>query len=118
MMTYADISIASVSDDKKDAYKAFCETAGAYILTLGALEVVDYWGDDIPEGEVTSLPMAVKSEPGETVVAGRILWPDKATRDAGWEKMMSGDDNPMGEMPFDGKRMIFGGFTEFVTKPG
>ena len=114
-MAYADISIASVPDERRDAYRAFCDKAGSYILSLGALEVVDYWGDDIPGGEVTSLPMAVKAAPGETVVASRILWPDKATRDAGWEKMMSGGGEGMGDMPFDGRRMIFGGFTELVT---
>ena len=64
----------------------------------------------MPDGKVTSFPMAVKREENEVVVFSWVIWPDKAARDAAWQKMM--DDPEMGEMkmPFDGKRMIFGGF--------
>ena len=83
-----------------------------FFKEFGALNTVDCWGDDVPDGEVTSFPMAVKKQDDETVVFSWIVWPDKATRDAGMEKMMTDprmqeDVNPM---PFDGKRLIFGGF--------
>ena len=71
----------------------------------------------MPPGEVTSFPMAVKAGADETVVFSWIEWPDKATRDAGWAKMMSDPEmsQKMGEMPFDGKRMVFGGFEQLLA---
>lgn len=109
-MPYYDVQVAAVPTARRDAYRDFAARANDYIRSLGATEVVDLWGDDVPEGEATSLPMAVKCASDETVIVGWITWPDKATRDAGWAKMMEGGDDAMGEMPFDGKRMIFGGF--------
>jgi len=84
----------------------------------GALKVVECWGDDVPGGQVTSLPMAVKCKPDETVVFSWIIWPSREIRDAGMKALMSDprmqpDKNPM---PFDGKRMIFGGFVPIVEK--
>ena len=78
----------------------------------GALTVVDCWGDDVPEGKLTSFTMAVKRESEESVVFSWITWPSKAVRDDAWKKLMedprmSPADSPM---PFDGKRMIYGGF--------
>ena len=74
------------------------------------------WGDDVPDGEVTSFPMAVRKEPGETVVFSWIEWPDKATRDKCMGAMRSDPRfEAMGAMPFDGKRMIFGGFEPIVS---
>jgi uncharacterized protein YbaA (DUF1428 family) len=73
---------------------------------------VDCWGDDVPDGKLTSFPMAVKKAADETVVVGWIVWPARAARDAGMKKAM--EDPRMQPdvmpMPFDGKRMIFGGF--------
>lgn len=73
-------------------------------------------GDDVPESKLTSFPMAVKCEPGETVVFSWIVWPSREVRDAGMAKVMADprvqeDSNPM---PFDGKRMIYGGFEVVV----
>ena len=80
-------------------------------LELGALRVVEAWGDDVPAGKVTDFQRAVLAKDNETVMFSWIEWPDKATRDAGMKKMM---EDPRMEaanpMPFDGKRMIFGGF--------
>ncbi len=78
----------------------------------GALQFVESWGDDVPDGKITSFPMAVKCKPDETVVFSWIAWPDRATRDAGMAKVMTDprmnmESNPM---PFDGKRLIYGGF--------
>lgn len=110
---YIDGFVAPAPSANKEAYTRFARQAAPVFKELGALSVVDAWGDDVPEGKLTSMPMAVKLEPGETVAFGWITWPDKATRDAGMkaamvdERMMPDD----GVMPFDGKRMIFGGFT-------
>ncbi len=80
--------------------------------------MVECWGDDVPDGQVTSFPMAVKRKDDETVVFSWIIWPSREVRKAGWEKVMadprmSADTNPM---PFDGKRMIFGGFETIVER--
>ena len=77
----------------------------------GALRVVEAWGDDVPDGKVTDYNRAVKAEDGENIVYSYVEWPDKATRDAGWEKIMADPSmKPSGDMPFDGKRMFWGGF--------
>ncbi|SEN61447.1 DUF1428 domain-containing protein [Palleronia pelagia] len=112
-MPYFDLFVAAVPSADKQAYTEFCTKSHAYFLSIGATGAVDCWGDDVPGGELTSLPMAVKCGPDETVAAGWIVWPDKATRDAGWKQMMEND--PEMQMPFDGKRMIFGGFSEIAT---
>lgn len=88
------------------------------IKELGALKVVECWGDDVPDGKLTSFPMAVKKQADETVVFSWIVWPDKATRDAGMARMMQDprmkpDVNPM---PFDGKRVIYGGFEVILER--
>ncbi len=111
-MTYVEGFVAAVPTAKRDAYIEHAEAAAVVFKDCGALKVVECWGNDVPDGEVTSFPMAVKCRDDETVVFSWILWPDKATRDFGMQKMMEDprmqeDVNPM---PFDGKRMIFGGF--------
>ncbi len=110
-MAYFDISVAAAPADQKDAYIAFAKKVGQIFKEAGALSVIDTWGDDIPEGKVTDFRRAVALKDGETVAVGWITWPDKATRDQAWEKLM-GPDSPMNgmDMPFDGKRMIFGAF--------
>jgi uncharacterized protein YbaA (DUF1428 family) len=111
-LTYIDGFVASVPDSAKEAYFAHCRTCAPIFIEHGALRIVDGWGDDVPHGKLTDFHMAVKSESGETVVLGWIEWPSKAARDAGMAKVMADprmapDVNPM---PFDGKRMIYGGF--------
>ena len=86
--------------------------AAAVFKQHGALRVVECWGDDVPEGKITSFPMAVKRKDDETVVFSWITWPSKQVRDEGMKKVMADprtqpDRNPM---PFDGKRLIYGGF--------
>jgi uncharacterized protein YbaA (DUF1428 family) len=71
---------------------------------------VETWGDDVPEGKRTDFRRAVEAAEGEVVTLGWITWPDKATRDAGWAKLMQDDRLRNAPMPFDGARMIFGGF--------
>lgn len=111
-MTYVDFFAAAVSEDRKAAYIAHAKKAGEIFKRHGAGEILEAWADDVPDGEVTSFPMAVKCGPGEVVVASTVRWPSKAARDAGWAAIMADpemqpDVNPM---PFDGKRLIFGGF--------
>ena len=112
---YTDGYILPVPEGKKDAYKAMAEKAAEKFKSYGAVRVVEAWGDDVPEGKVTDYKRAVKAEDGENVVYSYVEWPDKATRDAGWEKMMKDPDmQPDGEMPFDGKRMFWGGFKPII----
>lgn len=79
---------------------------------LGAIASWECWGDDVPDGEVTSFPMAVQAKEDETIVLAWTVWPDKPTRDAAWERLMTDPEigAALGDMPFDGKRVIFGGF--------
>ena len=118
-MAYVEGFVIPVPTAKRDAFIAASEAVDAVFLELGATRVVECWGDDVPEGKVTDFRRAVAAEEGEAIVFSWIEWPDKATRDVGHSKMgslMDTDprftDNPM---PFDGKRMIFGGFQPVVT---
>ncbi|MDN4547283.1 MULTISPECIES: DUF1428 domain-containing protein [unclassified Pseudomonas] len=111
-MSYVDGFIAAVPTAQREQYLKHAEIAAAIFKENGALSVVECWGDDVPQGKVTSYPMAVKLKEDETVAMGWIIWPDKATRNAGMDKMMQDsrmqpDVNPM---PFDGQRMVYGGF--------
>ena len=118
-MSYYQGFVAAVPTDRRDAFVAHAAEAwDAIFKPLGALAQIETWGDDVPDGEVTSFPMAVKAQPGETVVFSWIEWPDKATCDAAVATMMSSDFDPgmAAEMPFDGKRMIFGGFEPVLVK--
>ena len=108
---YTDGYILPVPNDKKDAYREVAQSMAAKLRVQGALRVVEAWGDDLPDGKVTDYKRAVKATAGENVVYSYVEWPDKAVRDAAWEKMMNDPDmQPSGEMPFDGKRMFWGGF--------
>lgn len=109
-MTYIDGFVASAATASKDNYLKHAKIAGRVLKEHGALRVVDCWGDDVPDGKLTSFPMAVKKEPGETVVFGWIEWPSRAARDAGMKKAMEDSRLTGTAPPFDGKRMIFGGF--------
>lgn len=111
-MSYIDGFVAAVPTANKDAYIRHAEMAGKIFKEHGASEFVECWGDDVPEGKVTSFPMAVQCQENETVVFSWITWPNRAARDQGMAKVMvdarmQPDVNPM---PFDGKRLIFGGF--------
>jgi uncharacterized protein YbaA (DUF1428 family) len=114
-MAYVDGFLIAVQAAKRQAYHDLAAMAAPIFREHGALSVVECWGDDVPEGKVTSFPMAVKLEPGETVVFSWIVWPSREARDAGNAKVMADPRmQPPGEMPFDGKRRIFGGFEVLV----
>ena len=109
-MNYVDGFVAAVPTANKAAYLEHARLAATVFKQHGALSSVECWGDDVPEGKLTSFPMAVQRKPDETVVFAWITWPSRAVRDEGMKKVM--DDPRMKDMamPFDGKRMIYGGF--------
>lgn len=111
-MNYVDGVVIAVPTADKETYRAFAQKMGALFKEFGALSVVDCWGDDVPDGKVTSFALAVKREANETVVFSWITWASRAARDDGWKKAMADPRMQPGAspMPFDGKRMIFGGF--------
>jgi uncharacterized protein YbaA (DUF1428 family) len=115
-MPYIDGFVVAVPTVNKEKYKKHAEEAAAIFKEYGALKLVECWGDDVPEGKVTSFPMAVQRKEDETVVFSWIVWPSRAVRDQAMPKVMADprvqpDKNPM---PFDGKRMIYGGFEMIV----
>ena len=115
-MTYVDGFVAAVPNANRDAYRKHAVEVAAIFKDHGAERLVECWGDDVPEGKLTSFTMAVKREADESVVFSWVTWPSKATRDEGWKKIMADprmarDGTPM---PFDGKRMIYGGFSVIV----
>lgn len=111
-MDYIDGFVAAVPNANREAYLKHAADAAVVFTEYGALQVTECWGDDVPEGKLTSFPMAVKREADETVVFAWIRWPSRAVRDAAWEKVMADPRMAPGRspMPFDGKRMIYGGF--------
>jgi uncharacterized protein YbaA (DUF1428 family) len=115
-MTYVDGFIAAVPTANRNAYKNHAEAAAVVFKENGALKLVECWGDDVPEGTITSFPMAVQRKSDETVVFSWIVWPSREVRDQAMKKVMADprlrqDANPM---PFDGKRLIYGGFEVIV----
>ena len=113
-MTYVDGMIAAVPTANKDRYLAHARTMAAVFKEHGASKCVETWGDDVPDGKVTDFRRAVQATPEETVVFSFITWPDKAARDAGWEKIMKDSRMADMKMPFDGKRLIYGGFAAIL----
>jgi uncharacterized protein YbaA (DUF1428 family) len=114
-MSYIEGLVLAVPATKKDAYRDFASRASELFKEYGATRVVECWGDDVPDGKVTDFKRAVRAEPGETVVFSWIEYPDKAVRDAAVAKMMSDSRmRELGAMPFDGKRMIMGGFATLL----
>ena len=117
-MSYVDGYVIPVPYENKEAYFEMARICAPIFKEFGALRIVENWGDNVPPGKVTSFPMAVNLQDGESVVFSWIVWPDKATRDEGMQKAMQ---DPRfaeyeGHMPFDGKRMIFGGFQTVVDE--
>ncbi len=113
-MTYVSGYLLAVPTANKDAYLALARKAGPVFKKYGATRVVENWGVDVPDGKVTSFPMAAKAEEGETIVFSWMEWPSKEVADKGIKSAMedpdlAGDD-PANAMPFDGMRMMWGGF--------
>jgi uncharacterized protein YbaA (DUF1428 family) len=118
-MSYIDGFVIAVPTANKQQFIEHARHFDALFLELGATRVIESWGDDVPDGKLTDFRRAVQAKADETVAFSWVEWPDKATRDAGMQKMLhdprmdpNNPDNP--PMPFDGKRMIFGGFEQVV----
>jgi uncharacterized protein YbaA (DUF1428 family) len=115
-MPYVDGFILAVPKSKLDAYKEMAKLGGKVWMEHGALSYVECIGDDVPYGELTSFPRAVQAKDDEVVVFSWITYSSRQSRDAILAKVMADPrlkNDPAG-MPFDGKRMIFGGFESFV----
>ena len=115
---YVDGYLLPVPNTRREDYRKLAETAAEVFKDHGALSVVECWGDDVPEGKVTSFTMAVKRKDDESVVFSWITWPSRQARDEGMAKAMADPrmkHDPAG-MPFDGQRMIFGGFEAIVQR--
>ncbi|MEJ7926083.1 DUF1428 domain-containing protein [Sphingobium sp. AN641] len=120
-MSYMDGFVIPVPRDKKQAYIDMAAMAAPIFLEYGALRVVECWGDDVKEGKTNDFRTCVIAEEGEEIVFSWIEWPDKATRDAGNEKVMADErmKPPEGQgMPFSGARMIYGGFSVLLDQKG
>ena len=113
-MAYIDGFVAAVSNDNKEIYREHAMRMAELMKRYGATRCVETWGDDVPEGKLTSFPMAVQRKDDEAVAFSWVWWPDKATRDDAWKRMMDDQEMQAEEMPFDGKRMIFGGFEVLI----
>lgn len=113
--TYTDGFIVPVPEGKREAYRELASKMAKVFRQHGANRVVEAFGNDVPKGQVTDFYRAVKAEDGEGVVFSFIEWPDKQTRDDAWAKIMADESlRPQGEMPFDGKRMFWGGFDKIL----
>jgi uncharacterized protein YbaA (DUF1428 family) len=111
-VSYIDGFVIAVPSANKQAFIDHARLMDPVFIAHGAIRVLECWGDDVPDGTLTDFRRAVQATAEETVVFAWIEWPDKATRDAGMtavmaDPRMNGDQHPM---PFDGKRMIYGGF--------
>ncbi len=120
-MAYIEGFVIAVPVARKQEFIDHGTSMDSLFLELGALRVMECWEDDVPEGQVTDFRKAVQAHSDEAVVFSWIEWPDKHTRDSAmseWEERAKTDDryqmDPEG-MPFDGKRMIFGGFTPVLA---
>jgi uncharacterized protein YbaA (DUF1428 family) len=118
---YVDGFVIAVPTANKEKFIEHAKKGDAVFMELGATRILECWGDDVSAGKVTDFRRAVNATEAETVVFSWIEWPDKATRDAGMSKMMemmktdprmNPETNPM---PFDGARLIYGGFAPVVT---
>ena len=114
---HIDGYVIPVPEGKRDAYLEMAEWFDQAMLEFGALEIVEGWEADVPEGKRTDLRKAVMAEPGEKIVFAWTLWPDKATSDAAHQRIHEDARfKAMNSMPFDGRRMIFGGFEPLIVK--
>jgi hypothetical protein len=122
VMTYVDGFVIAVPTANKQKFIDRANAGDSVFMDLGATRILECWGDEVPKGKQTDFRRAVKAKEDETVLFSWVEWPDKATRDDAMGKMealMKTDDrmNPeKNPMPFDGARMIYGGFSPVVTK--
>ncbi|MDO5658488.1 MAG: DUF1428 domain-containing protein [Paracoccus sp. (in: a-proteobacteria)] len=118
-MTYITGTVTPVPAANKDAFIAHARAVWPMFARHGALRQVEAWGEDIPHGQQTDFWRAIQAEDGEVPVFSFTVWPDRATCDAAWAKIMS-EAQPelaaMEQMPYDGRRMFWGGFAPIVER--
>ena len=117
-MNYVQGFVAAVPEANREAYRQRSEAMAAILRANGALQMVECWQADVPEGKLTSFPMAVQRKEGEAIVFSWLVWPSKETAEAAMKAVM-GDEKVRREFEgmdkiFDGKRMIYGGFDVLV----
>ena len=115
-MNYVDGFVTAVPTKNKQKYLDHAKEALIMFKEYGALRMVENWGDDVPKGKITDFYRAVNAQEEETIVMSWIEWPNKEIRDAGMEKMMSDPRMENMDMPFDGKRLIYGGFQTILAE--
>ena len=113
-MAYVDGFVAAVPTANKDAYIAHAAEAAKLFIEFGATRLVETWGEDVPDGKVTDFRRSVQAEEGETIVFAWIEYPSKEVRNECMRRIMEDPRMANMEMPFDGKRMIFGGFDKIL----
>jgi uncharacterized protein YbaA (DUF1428 family) len=111
---YVDGCLIPVPADRKADYLEMADKHAAILKEYGATRVVDAWGDDVPEGQVTDYKGAVQAKDGESVIFSWVEWPSRQARDEGWDKVMKDPRIASMKMPFDGQRMIYGGFSPLI----
>ncbi|MCB2047763.1 MAG: DUF1428 domain-containing protein [Novosphingobium sp.] len=109
--------IIAVPEGRKDDYVRLARDVDPMFAEFGATEIMEAWEEDVPDGQVTDFRKAVNAKPDEKIVFSWMVWPDKATCETAHEKMMSDErfKEMPADMPFDGKRMVFGGFAPVFT---
>lgn len=113
---YVSGFLIPVPKSKKEEYRALAEKAAALFKEYGVTEIVENWEANVPDGKVTDFRKAVQAKADEAIVFSWMIWPDKSTADAGEKKMMSDPRmKEFGPMPFDGQRLIFGGFSPIFS---
>jgi uncharacterized protein YbaA (DUF1428 family) len=127
-MSYIDGFVIAVPTANKEKFIEHAKLGDSVFIDLGATRVIECWGDDVRDGKVTDFRRAVQAKDDETIVFSWIEWPDKETRDAAMKKMVDWMKNPekadprmdpeKNPMPFDGKRLIYGGFAPIVDVKG
>ncbi len=115
---YTDGIVVPVKEAKRDAYSEMARKNAKIFLEHGAVRVVESLADDVPHGKVTDFHRAVKAEPGETIAFSFIEWPDKATRDQAWGKIMEDNRMEHGGDAMAGQRMFYGGFENILDSAG
>lgn len=115
-MPYIEGFVAAVPTANKEEFVKQAKQAAAYFRKLGATRLVECWGDDVPKGVLTDFYRATQAKDDETPIFSWVEYPDKATRDAANRKMSEDADMADMQMPFDGKRMFWGGFEQVVNE--
>jgi uncharacterized protein YbaA (DUF1428 family) len=115
-MNYVDGFVVAVPAANKQAYLEQAREALPLFKEFGATRMVECWGDEVPDGKITDFKRAVQAKEDEIVVFSWIEWPSKEVRDAGMKRMMEDPRMKDMKMPFDGQRMIYGGFAPILDE--